>query len=813
MPEVTVGHDTYLLGDVLGRGAHGVVYRGIHATSGLTVAVKQFVACSSGVVDEVRLLKSLHDPHIVQYHGSHQVGRDVYLVMEYCENGSLQSICKAVGTFPERLLSGFVGQVLSGLSYLHAQGVVHRDVKAANILTTKAGQVKLADFGVSGASGPGDAAGSPYWMAPEVIDLQGATPASDIWSLGSTIYELLTGQPPLHDLDSVAAMYRIANGDAMPTPVASGACLDFLDRCWQRLPALRPSAETLSRHPWLQQDVKVVAAMAQVAAFHERLDREEIEDDWTRDFEEPSLSRFDRRELDVPDDVTHIGESIPAAPLRQPLQDQQSSADEWPSSPVRSTLEDRLKKDSRRAFSREGKERHRSQGHGADRGAGSESRTLVQSSARARHAPKATPRRSVPLAKYRDEDDFEEGLELHDSSLQRPRTVANISSDFDSFEADSMQRNVSRVHNARLQDSSASLVEQVRSGEVTAETLARTLDTPEAVERFLQARGMIELIARPGFAHLAVKFADQGWDEFVALGGPQAAIRDGVRPWNLAELFEQALRGDDVMTGILPALQTVSVGVQTDLIRVFVRRGGFSRTLQLGSRALSHAIARQQDVPLDAADAALALRDLRLVRYLTQWPEAASALDRAGVWGVLRSNHDSVCIVHNLLRLDQRRAARLPSRWLASAHGNTETLLSIYHIIASTRPRLLDVVKARLDDLLSSPRWHTQAAELALKLGWDVPAAVVAEALERVGPLTVSVLRALRARSALGQRYPGLGDRLLTLSEHCDPAVAVDCLRLIDSAGLAYTLTELLRRHADGPQVVAAGLAKAILSR
>ena len=89
--------------------------------------------------------------------------------VRYCENGSLHSICKNFGKFPENLVALYINQVLQGLVYLHEQGVIHRDIKGANILTTKEGLVKLADFGVATkTSALSDVAvvGSPYWSIP-----------------------------------------------------------------------------------------------------------------------------------------------------------------------------------------------------------------------------------------------------------------------------------------------------------------------------------------------------------------------------------------------------------------------------------------------------------------------------------------------------------------------------------------------------------------------------------------------------------------------------------------------------------------------
>jgi serine/threonine protein kinase len=133
----------------------------------------------------------------------------------------LHSICKNFGKFPENLVALYMSQVLHGLLYLHEQGVIHRDIKGANILTTKEGLVKLADFGVATKQSGLDQSsvvGTPYWMAPEVIELSGATTSSDIWSLGCTVIELIEGKPPYHKLQPMQALFRIVNDEHPPIP-------------------------------------------------------------------------------------------------------------------------------------------------------------------------------------------------------------------------------------------------------------------------------------------------------------------------------------------------------------------------------------------------------------------------------------------------------------------------------------------------------------------------------------------------------------------------------------------------------------------
>ncbi|CAH7671533.1 kinase-like domain-containing protein [Phakopsora pachyrhizi] len=134
-------------------------------------------------------------------------------------------------------------------------GVIHRDIKGSNILATKEGGVKLADFGVAtrtGALSDNAVVGSPYWMAPEVVDQSGATTASDIWSVGCVVIELLEGKPPYYFLEPMPALFRIVNDDCPPLPEsASPIARDFLLQCFQKDQNLRISAKKLLKHPWM----------------------------------------------------------------------------------------------------------------------------------------------------------------------------------------------------------------------------------------------------------------------------------------------------------------------------------------------------------------------------------------------------------------------------------------------------------------------------------------------------------------------------------------------------------------------------------
>ncbi|KAI6114854.1 Pkinase-domain-containing protein [Pisolithus croceorrhizus] len=254
----------YQLGNCIGRGQFGTVYRALNMCTGQMVAVKRIRLEGlkedevTQLMEEVDLMKSLSHPSIVKYEGMVRDNNTLNIVLEYAESGSLGQTLKAFGNLNEHLVASYVVKILEGLHYLHKCHVVHCDLKAANILTTKTGNVKLSDFGVSlnlkaVQREMNNVAGTPNWMAPEVIELKGASTKSDIWSLGCTVIELLTGRPPYGDItNSMTVMFRIVEDDMPPLPEnCSDALQDFLQQCFNKDPELRPDAETLCEHPWL----------------------------------------------------------------------------------------------------------------------------------------------------------------------------------------------------------------------------------------------------------------------------------------------------------------------------------------------------------------------------------------------------------------------------------------------------------------------------------------------------------------------------------------------------------------------------------
>ncbi|CAN0856640.1 Mitogen-activated protein kinase kinase kinase NPK1 [Linum grandiflorum] len=263
-------------GELIGSGAFGRVYMGMNLDSGELLAVKQvLIAANSAskektqahireLEEEVKLLKNLSHPNIVRYLGTVREADSLNILLEFVPGGSISSLLGKFGSFPESVIRMYTKQLLLGLEYLHKNGIMHRDIKGANILVDNKGCIKLADFGASKKvvelatlNGAKSMKGTPYWMAPEVILQTGHSFSADIWSVGCTIIEMATGKPPWsQQYQEVAALFHIGTTKSHP-PIPehlSAEAKDFLLKCLQKEPDFRASASDLLKHPFITED-------------------------------------------------------------------------------------------------------------------------------------------------------------------------------------------------------------------------------------------------------------------------------------------------------------------------------------------------------------------------------------------------------------------------------------------------------------------------------------------------------------------------------------------------------------------------------
>lgn len=228
-------------GQLIGKGTYGRVYLGMNATTAEFLAVKEVEVnpkaaggdknkmkeLVAALDQEIDTMQHLDHVNIVQYLGCERKETSISIFLEYIPGGSIGSCLRKHGKFEESVVASLTRQTLSGLAYLHREGILHRDLKADNILLDVDGTAKISDFGISkktdniyGNDKTNSMQGSVFWMAPEVIRSQGEGYSAkvDIWSLGCVVLEMFAGRRPWSKDEAVGAIYKIANGETPPIP-------------------------------------------------------------------------------------------------------------------------------------------------------------------------------------------------------------------------------------------------------------------------------------------------------------------------------------------------------------------------------------------------------------------------------------------------------------------------------------------------------------------------------------------------------------------------------------------------------------------
>ncbi|XP_060772482.1 mitogen-activated protein kinase kinase kinase 4 isoform X4 [Neoarius graeffei] len=257
-------------GNKIGEGQYGKVYTCINVDTGELMAMKEIRFQPNDhktikeTADELKIFEGIKHPNLVRYFGVELHREEMYIFMEYCDEGTLEEVSRL--GLQEHVIRLYCKQITTAINVLHEHGIVHRDIKGANIFLTSSGLIKLGDFGCSvklknnAHTMPGEVnstLGTAAYMAPEVITRakgEGHGRAADIWSLGCVLIEMVTGKRPWHEYEhNFQIMYKVGMGHKPPIPEKlSTEGKDFLSHCLESEPKYRSTASVLLDHPFVK---------------------------------------------------------------------------------------------------------------------------------------------------------------------------------------------------------------------------------------------------------------------------------------------------------------------------------------------------------------------------------------------------------------------------------------------------------------------------------------------------------------------------------------------------------------------------------
>eukprot|EP01121_Diplochlamys_sp_Union-15-3_P005607 TRINITY_DN1593_c0_g1_i2.p1 TRINITY_DN1593_c0_g1~~TRINITY_DN1593_c0_g1_i2.p1 ORF type:complete len:274 (-),score=38.28 TRINITY_DN1593_c0_g1_i2:95-916(-) len=260
MQKIIPRRSFYLTSQKLGEGAAGVVYKGIY--NGEEVAVKLIkytdieISFLEDFCKEVEAMASVNHPNIVKFIGACVESPNIGIISEYMPLGSLRSILDNKTYIPPETIILLARDVAKAMKYLHLMGIIHRDLKSANLLVAADWHVKVTDFGMaklmreSSLGNMTGNVGTLAWVAPEVLDptVQTYTEKVDVYSYGIVIWEILTSDMPYINVELGLRNMIIAGGRPEIPEEATREWRSLINKCWHQDPSQRPSFSEILRY-------------------------------------------------------------------------------------------------------------------------------------------------------------------------------------------------------------------------------------------------------------------------------------------------------------------------------------------------------------------------------------------------------------------------------------------------------------------------------------------------------------------------------------------------------------------------------------